>query len=235
MSGNSLIFALCFFYERSMIVTNTNRADVERMNVTKAISMWPLKDKYIHMKFILIFFILGISVFEISANDINFVRKSFHQAVLEESKIDDFHEYINTLPATEPIIVAYKAMGQALMAQQAWNPIDKYICIKNFEELINSAVENEPTNLEIRFLRICIEYYLPEWLPISNHLEIDKCFVLTNLNQMRSLDFDPEFIRYISYFLKEPGLFSPEQSTLIDQEFLTYMNQELTDKSKIKG
>ncbi len=170
-----------------------------------------------------------------SANDIDQVRKSFHQAVLEPTNITAFHQYVNSLSENAPVIVAYKAMSEALMAQQVWNPIDKYVCIKKFESLINLAADQDPGNLEIRFLRICIEYYIPEWLPISNHLEADKIFILQNIPMIRNLVFDQEFVRYISSFLKEPGMFTKEQAALIDLEFAMSNQHSSIDNPKISG
>jgi hypothetical protein len=154
--------------------------------------------------------------FKINAIDLPTVRRTFHSAVLETSKVPSFYTYIHSLNSTEAIIVAYQAMSEALLAQQEWNPLEKYARIKKFEELINRAIFADPNNLEIRFLRFCIEFYIPQWLGISNHIDDDKTFILNHLSDAKLLMFDRGFIRYIDYFMKETGLYTTEQIGTIE-------------------
>lgn len=152
------------------------------------------------------------------SNDLQAIRKAFHSAVLMPSQVNDYYKYIYSFDAKEGVVLAYQAMSEALMAQEAWNPIEKYNRIKKFESLIDQAILNDPTNLEIRFLRLCIENYIPEWLGIPNHVLDDKVFILTHLSDAKLLMFDRSFIRYIDGFIKETGLYSSTEIGLIETE-----------------
>ncbi len=162
-------------------------------------------------------------------HDLQTIRRSFHAAVLEVNKVPSFYSYIYSLEAKEGIVLAYQAMSEALVAQTAWNPLEKYTRIKKFEELISKAIINDPNNLEIRFLRLCIENYIPEWLGIPNHLLDDKSFILTHLEQAKLLMFDRGFIRYIDYFIKETGLYSATEIQLIENELKVCMALSQTE------
>ncbi|MFY0601310.1 MAG: hypothetical protein JXR03_16660 [Cyclobacteriaceae bacterium] len=159
----------------------------------------------------LIFCCLPVTLFA----DIHEIRKSFHSALLNEENIETFHSLMDSNVDTEPTIVAYQAVSKALMAQKVWNPIDKYIYIKNFHSLMDKALKEDSLNLEIRFLRFSVEYHIPPWLGYSEHLEEDIKFININSYKVSQLMFDDNYIRYISYFIRHTNLFTKEELIVI--------------------
>lgn len=171
------------------------------------------------MKILSTLILLGVLHFNTFSNDLQDIRKAFHTAVLAPSKVQGYYKYINAIEAKDDgIVMAYQAMSEALVAQETWNPIEKYNRIKKFEKLIDQAIFMDPSNLEIRFLRLCIESYIPEWLGIPNHVLDDKVFILTHLADAKLLLFDQSYIRYISCFIKETGIYSAAEIGLIEKE-----------------
>lgn len=151
-----------------------------------------------------------------SSPNLNVIRSEFHKAALDPEKIVSFHTYISNIDDNEPILKAYRATSEALMAQITWNPVEKYQQLQKFEELINDAVKNDPDNIEIRFLRFSVEYSIPRFLGASKNLMEDKHMILSNLERVGSLELDPYFTRYILYFLKETNLCEPEYLVKIE-------------------
>lgn len=101
------------------------------------------------------------------------------------------------------------------MAQLSWNPLDKLGQIKKFEKLMSEAISRDTDNLEIHFLRFCIEYHIPKWLGFSDNLYSDKDFIVTHADKIEELEFSSHFVKYIAYFLNETGLCSPEDEKVI--------------------
>ncbi len=62
---------------------------------------------------------------QLQANELDRVRKSFHNAVLNKTQIAVFQSLSDSLPIDVPVFQAYKAVAQALQAQEKWNPLDK--------------------------------------------------------------------------------------------------------------
>lgn len=172
------------------------------------------------MKFLLSLFTLCLSTLT-WANQaaIDAVRKHFHSAVLEpvqESRIVAFHTYMQSVPTDLPVMKAYHAVAEALLAQTLWSPYDKYKQVKKFEELINAAIASEPNSLEIRFLRFCVQYNVPKFLGLDNNLDEDRTIILSNLERVHELQVDRSFVRYIITFMKDTGLCDAAHIALIE-------------------
>ena len=118
---------------------------------------------------------------------------------------------------SSPTIKAYYAAGEAMMAQTLWNPLAKLSQVNRYEKLILEAIDADMENLEIRFLRFAIEFHLPRILMMSKHLEEDRDFIVANLWRCKEMNIDPEFERYITYFMNQTGMLLPEQITVIKQ------------------
>ncbi len=152
------------------------------------------------------------------ADDIAVIRKAFHNAVLDKAKVESFYNYVNDLPDDNPTILAYKATAEALTAQLEWNPMRKYELVKSFSKAIDIAVLKDPSSLEIRFLRLCIEYHIPRFLGFSSHMQDDRNNIMAQLSNMDKLDYDPFFSRFILYFIKETGLYNAEDIRQIESK-----------------
>lgn len=161
----------------------------------------------------------GVSAFASSPN-LKVIRSEFHKAALDPKRVESFHHYMSEFDDREPVLKAYKAASEALIAQVTWNPMEKYQQVKRFEALINDAVKNAPDNLEIRFLRFSVEYSIPRFLGVSNNLEEDKNVIISNLEHIEHLELDPYFTRFILYFLKE--------TKLCDNEYLAKVESKLS-------
>ncbi|MDW3192801.1 MAG: hypothetical protein R8G66_10560 [Cytophagales bacterium] len=169
------------------------------------------------MKYALSFFLLMMSVSLSYGQGLEEIRKRFHQAVLSQDSISNYHKFIEKVDQTSPTIMAYQAAGEAMMAQTLWNPLAKLSQVNRYEKMILDAVDQEMDNLEIRFLRFAIEFHLPRILMMSKHLEEDRDFIVANLWRCKEMNIDPEFERYITYFMNETGMLLPEQITVIKQ------------------
>ncbi len=147
------------------------------------------------------------------------IREVFHEAVVDPEKSKAFHEYISEYTSSEPVIMAYQAVSEALLAQTIWNPLAKYAHVKRFQEQMAVVMAMDNENLEIRFLRFAVEYYLPRFLMMSDHLEKDRDFLIENLSSLGNLEVDHGFARYILYFLNETGMVDNDQLIEIRASF----------------
>lgn len=147
------------------------------------------------------------------------IRKKFHQAVKDPSFSEEFERYISEVSGEDPVIIAYKAVAEAMVAQDSWNPINKISRVTKFSKMMEKAVSEEQCNIEIRFLRFAVEYYLPPFLMMSKHLEEDRDFLITNMTAINYLDIDQDFARYILYFMNETGMVPPSQMAQLKATF----------------
>jgi len=158
--------------------------------------------------------------------ELNKVRKAFHKAVVDEAESKSFHSLFSTIKSSSATIDAYQATSEAMLARVLWNPFSKLEQVKKYDSQIEKAVGEAPNDLEIRFLRMSIEYNLPSFLGMKEHIEEDLEVILNNLASVSSLKVDPDYGRFIFYFIESTGLCTPEQIKDMKMSFKDYLPEE---------
>ena len=79
---------------------------------------------------------------------------------------------------------------------------------------MESAVEQESNNPEIRFLRFAVQSNIPRFLGLSREMRQDKAIVLQNLMALNG--FHPDVKSFIKMWLKESGVYSQEEVKIIE-------------------
>lgn len=152
-----------------------------------------------------------------NSQSIENVRKAFHEAVLKPEVSRDFHAYMLKSQNSSPTIRAYRAVSEAMLAQVLWNPFSKLSQVKKYQREMEIAIKESASSIEIRFLRLAIEYNLPSFLGMSQHIEEDLDMILRNLSSVSSMNLDPGYSQYIYYFLESTGLCSSDQMLAMKQ------------------
>ena len=158
-----------------------------------------------------IFLVLLGFLSEAKTSTIEGARKAFHKAVMDESESRSFYEYMQSFENSTPTVTAYRAVSEAMLARVLWNPIAKINQVVKYQRQMEKAVAADPDDIEIRFLRLAIEYNLPSFLGMSEHVQEDVDVILINLSSTASLELDPSYGRYIFYFLEQTDLCSSDQ------------------------
>jgi len=143
------------------------------------------------------------------------LRKCFHESVLDESKIELFHKKVMAISMPSAIQTAYQAASFALKAKKVWNPIDKISFINKYGKLIDQAIKLAPDNIEIRFLRLSIDYHTPMILGRKENVSGDKSLILTLLEPIAKFNVDTSFNRFILYFLKHEDIYSEDELRVV--------------------
>jgi len=147
------------------------------------------------------------------------IRESFHEAVLNPSTSEEFHALVSDMRDKPPVIKAYHAVSEALLAQVLWNPFSKLKQVIKYDKMITQAVLEDPGNIEIRFLRLAVEYNLPAFLGMSGHLQEDVALIVSNLSNVSQLQVNPAFGQYILDFLAKTDLCTNDQLEWMKQNF----------------
>lgn len=170
------------------------------------------------MRLIITVFFLILTFF-IEAQSLSDVRSQFHAAVLDSDNTKKFYDYMAKIENPSVTVEAYQAVSEALLAQVIWNPFKKLSQVMKYDELMSAAIVKDPKNVEIRFLRLAIEYNLPSFLGISTHLEEDIDHIVGNLSNVSQMQVNPVFGKYIFYFLKETSLCSQDELDRMKMSF----------------
>ncbi|MEP1035450.1 hypothetical protein [Ekhidna sp.] len=161
----------------------------------------------------------ALLAFNLTAQSISEIRSEFHAVVLNPNESKDFHNYLKDIENPSSTVKAYQAVSEALLAQVVWNPFSKLKQVVKYDKQMAAAVEEDSQNIEIRFLRLAIEYNLPSFLGMSGHLEEDVDKIVNDLSEVSQMQVNPMFGQYIFHFLAETNLCSAEQLALMKQSF----------------
>lgn len=162
---------------------------------------------------ILLFFLTAMFLHPLrsSAFDLQRVRREFYAAVNDKKSAEALYKKLGAIKSSDPLYTAYYGSAKAVMAKHAWNPYRKLDYLKSGLQYIEDAVRRSPDNLEIRFLRFSIEYYLPSFLGMSKHLDEDGKKMLGLIESNRAGIDDPVLLKNIVDFLKKSGRYNARE------------------------
>ncbi len=84
------------------------------------------------------------------------------------------------------VIMAYLGGYKAIWAKHIINPFSKLSTFRKGTELIEKAVMNDRTNVEIRFIRLSIQKNCPFFLSYKKNIDEDTKFINANKNNIKS-------------------------------------------------
>lgn len=146
------------------------------------------------------------------------VRKEFHKAVLDPKQSRSFHHFMRDYENPPSTIQAYAAVSEAMLAQVIWNPFTKLSQVIKYDKQMEIIVKEDPENIEIRFLRLAIEYNLPAFLGMSDHIAEDMGVIKSGI-KASNIDLDSYYREYIFYFLQQTNLCSNEELAMMEDTF----------------
>lgn len=147
------------------------------------------------------------------------LRKAYQESIQHAHKAYAFWDEMNKYQGTQGIFLAYKATALALKARHDWNPYNKLNWLNEAMNIFREAVNEEPQNIEIRFLRFAIQHYVPDFLNQSQHLSEDKAVILDKLGKYQDFSLSLDHLGKFYEFFAESKRFSREELTKI-QEFI---------------
>ena len=118
-------------------------------------------------------------------SDLEFVRSNYNKAVVDKDlcalMIKDLQKSDN-----ESIALAYLGGLETVWAKHVLNPISKLKTFNKGKRKIEQAVQKEPENIEIRFIRLSVQKHAPSFLGYNKNIEEDLFFIQTNRQEIKS-------------------------------------------------
>lgn len=137
--------------------------------------------------FVLFCFLLQLSVAVNS--DIHSLRKLYYEAAIKKVYAEKFLLVMEGLDVkTDPLLLCYKGMAHLIQAKFSYNPYTKLASFSKGKEMLEKAIVSDPKNIEIRFLRFCVQTNAPFFLGYSNNINSDKAMILAGWRYLTDLD-----------------------------------------------
>lgn len=144
------------------------------------------------------------------------LRTLYPKASVEEELGRQFYNHMSAYRGKDPVVLGYRAVSEAVMAKHVWSPYAKLRHLRNAEAIFQEAVQLDPHNAELRFLRYTVEYFVPRYLKMSEHVNEDRKIILHHLLQYPASGLDAAAFTVLrDFMLQENHTTSQEKEILL--------------------
>jgi hypothetical protein len=127
---------------------------------------------------LLLFWLISPLLYAASANVVQ-LRSLYYRANEDKQQAEVFYEKLKGVnEKSEPLLVCYKAMAFLMQAKHSYNPYQKLAKFRNGKNLLEQAIARDPANVEMRFMRFCVQTQVPAVLAYSDQLDADRTFII---------------------------------------------------------
>lgn len=139
------------------------------------------------------------------------LREEYPKANSNEEVTDRLYDELASVSDSDPmVLLAYKGAISTLKAKYAKGVKHKKEYFKTGKSLLESAVEGDPHNIEIRCLRLSVQENAPNIVGYKEHIEEDKKFILDHYQNTAS----KEAKAFIKNYVLQSALFSDSEKQL---------------------
>lgn len=163
------------------------------------------------MKSTILFISFFILIFKLNLSEVRLLYKEANSS--KENTMALYQKLESVTKNDNKVLVAYKGAVLAMTAKYEKGSKHRIEIFKNGISFVEYAIEVEPQNLEIRFVRLSLQQNSPKFLKYNKHLGEDKKFVLTNYSHIQS----SELKNYIKDYILHSNNFTEEEKTVISQ------------------
>ena len=146
-----------------------------------------------------------------AAMPLNELRAKYMTALHDQDKAESVYMLFLEIKEPSAKILAYRGALEAIMTKTTWNVFKKISYLNQSEESFRKAISRSPNDIEIRFMRLAVQYEIPEYLGFSNNKEEDKKFIVSNINHFDASLFPLQTVKEIYGFMIKCNYFSEEQ------------------------
>ena len=170
------------------------------------------------MKTLLIAFLL--SLFSTGATDVDStldrLRLLYMQASENEEVATTLYELLKDKNGEAlPIIQGYAGASETVQASFQRGALNKFEYFVNGKRKLESAIERAPENIELRYLRLTVQYNCPSFLGYRKEIKPDKAMLVKAL--LNGTQKSGTLHRNIADFLLQTDLLTAEEIQKINQ------------------
>lgn len=164
------------------------------------------------LKFIFSFLLtLSISMGYSQNNQLEELRKEYIEALHDCDEAERVYDIFLLVDNPSGKMLAYQAALEAIMTKTTWNLFKKINYLNKSEASFNKAIKKAPNDVEIRFMRMAVQYEIPEYLGYSDDMELDREFIVKNIDNFDPATLEHETLAAILGFMKKCNRFTPDQ------------------------
>lgn len=154
-------------------------------------------------KFLMSLFCVAISLDV--AGELETIREAYRGITANQETIDEFYKLTQeTMPTSKPVYLGYHGAALTLKASVAGSIKEKLSFFKEGKKLIEDAIVEDSTNIELRMIRLSVQSNVPKIMRYRKHIDEDKAYIKKHLSAVT----DPDLKKLLNGFIKNSGAFS---------------------------
>ncbi len=138
------------------------------------------------MKKWLIFIVLISSNTLFWSQNLEEVRTQYSQVIGNKELCENLMTELEKNKEASVLHLGYLGSLQTIWANHTFNPMNKLKTFNKGKQNIEKAIQKDPHNVELRFIRLSIQKNIPSFLGYKNNIETDKTFILKNMKSVES-------------------------------------------------
>ncbi len=147
---------------------------------------------------LLLFFIVVPFLQNVSGMDIIKLRDLYYQASTDKKASEKFATATSSTSDIDKYTLAgYCGMSWMIKANHAFNPYNKLAYFFKGKDLLNCAITSDPKNVELRFLRYCVQTNAPAFLAYSGNITSDKSVIMIHYPTINDTDLKKRIKEYM--------------------------------------
>jgi hypothetical protein len=146
------------------------------------------------------------------------IRKQLLVALERRTLTDSLYKSLSDAPNKSALLTCYLGVVEALKAKHAWNPYYKVKYLNDSQKTLQQAVNADPDNMEIRFMRFSIEHNVPGFLGYNKHLVADRETMIKQLTRKHYATADHEVVTTIVKFLIDSKRCTPAENEFLHKQ-----------------
>jgi hypothetical protein len=131
------------------------------------------------------------------ASPIEDLRRLFDSAIKNEQSAKLLLQQSASNDIEKNTLLGYKAATQMIMAKFYFNPWKKLQTFNSGKGQLETAIQIEPNNIELIFLRYMIQKNSPSFLQYNNSIASDKKILLLSINNLKDQDLKSRISNYL--------------------------------------
>lgn len=152
---------------------------------------------------ILILFSSNFCFAQLSKSELIQFKQQMIKAIESDKLTDSLSDVVKKLPNKNALMIGYEGTLEALKAKHAWNPYHKIKYVSRSIKTMQLAINKDPENLEIRFMRFSIQHFTPGFLGFSKNLNEDRREIVKHYQNHTFADADEALVKNIAKFMIE--------------------------------
>ena len=126
------------------------------------------------------------------------VRNLLYKASVDKDDSKTFYDYLKSSPKLNTsMLEGYQGMAYMIRANYSWNPYNKLSFFFKGRDLLDGAIEKDPANVELRWLRFCVQTNAPGFLGYRGKISEDKAVVLYGYSLIKPGDLKDRIKKYM--------------------------------------